>query len=167
MRDLLGFLAFSHGWTWLFWMVAGISSESVWEPPVVIFFCIGGAGVLMGGVVMSWSVYGRSGIKELGPRIVDPRPIAGRWRLVIWFLFLALALAAALIAELTGVSAEPIDLRGALDRLAHPAQLLVFAAFILIIGPLPEEIGWRGYLLDRLQLRWNALSASLVIAAIR
>lgn len=22
-RDILGFLAFSHGWTWLFWLIAG------------------------------------------------------------------------------------------------------------------------------------------------
>jgi membrane protease YdiL (CAAX protease family) len=36
-------------------------------------------------------------------------------------------------------------------------------AFTLIIGPLPEEIGWRGYLLDQVQTRWHALSAALLV----
>jgi uncharacterized protein len=165
-RDLLGFLAFSHGWTWFFWMMAGLAGESVWEFPGVIFFYVGGAGVFVGALVMSRIVYGLSGLKELGRRIVDPRPIAGRWWPVILLLFPVLALTAAALAVLTGVSPQPLDLTAALYHLVHPAQFLVFAMFILIIGPLPEEIGWRGHLLDRLQLRWSALAASLLLAAI-
>ncbi|HSN23841.1 MAG TPA: CPBP family intramembrane glutamic endopeptidase, partial [Methylomicrobium sp.] len=34
---------------------------------------------------------------------------------------------------------------------------------LLIIGPLSEEIGWRGYALERLQTRWNALTSSLMV----
>lgn len=30
----------------------------------------------------------------------------------------------------------------------NPAGLIIFAAFTLVFGPLAEEIGWRGYLLD-------------------
>jgi uncharacterized protein len=42
-----------------------------------------------------------------------------------------------------------------------PAMLAVF-----INGPLPEELGWRGYALDQLQARWSAAIASLVLGAI-
>jgi len=46
--DIFGFLAFSHGWTWLFWAAAGFRGTSVWEQPATVLFVIGGAGVFMG-----------------------------------------------------------------------------------------------------------------------
>ena len=33
----------------------------------------------------------------------------------------------------------------------------------LVLGPLSEEFGWRGYALDPLQSKWSALAASLVL----
>jgi len=33
----------------------------------------------------------------------------------------------------------------------------------LLFGLLPEEMAWRGHVLDGLQARWNALTASLVL----
>ena len=37
---------------------------------------------------------------------------------------------------------------------------------LLILGPLSEEIGWRGYALERLQARWNALTSSLILGLV-
>ena len=45
-------------------------------------------------------------------------------------------------------------------------EILPFAIFILIFGPLPEELGWRGYALDGLQARYNALISSLILGLI-
>jgi uncharacterized protein len=163
--DLTGFFAFSHGWTWLFWAAAAFLGASIWEMPAVILFYVGGAGVMLGGMVMSGVLRGRNGIKELGRRTVDPRLIGGPWWAVILLTFPVLTLMAAAIAALTGTSLQPLDLGGTWDLLLHPGRLLTFLFFILIVGPLPEEIGWRGYLLDRLQRRWQALFASLFIAA--
>jgi membrane protease YdiL (CAAX protease family) len=47
--------------------------------------------------------------------------------------------------------------------LEQPLAVIPFAIFTLAFGPLPEEIAWRGYALDRLQTRWNALISSLIL----
>jgi hypothetical protein len=37
---------------------------------------------------------------------------------------------------------------------------------LIIIGPLSEEFGWRGYLLDRLQSRLGALTSALIVGCV-
>jgi uncharacterized protein len=165
-RDLLGFLAFSHGWTWLWWTVGALSSPSIWAFPGIAFLVIGGVGVPLGALVMTQRVAGRAGLIDLGRRIVDPRPITARWWAVVILLAPAATLAAGGVAYLAGATAQPFQLEATLARLVDPWALLGFLLFTLIIGPLPEEIGWRGYVLDRLQPARSALAASLIIGVI-
>ncbi|HKJ59865.1 MAG TPA: CPBP family intramembrane glutamic endopeptidase, partial [Halobacteriales archaeon] len=40
------------------------------------------------------------------------------------------------------------------------------ALFIATLPPILEELGWRGYALDRLQMDWSALSASLILGVV-
>jgi len=165
-RDILGFLLFSHGWTWLFWGISGTIGPSVWEQPATTLFVIGGAGVFLGGIVMSRWTGGRNGLRDLGRRTVDPRRVTRSWWAVILLLYPALTALAAAFDTATDGATPALDLTGAADRLGDPLGLLAMAGFILVIGPLPEEIGWRGYLLDRLQLRWTSLTASLLLGII-
>lgn len=72
-----GFLAFSHGWTWLFWALASLWGTSIWRPPAVLLFAVGGAGVPLGGIVMSRLAYGSAGLRDLGRRVADRRDIGG------------------------------------------------------------------------------------------
>ena len=41
-----------------------------------------------------------------------------------------------------------------------------FVQFLLFSGPLQEEFGWRGYALDRFQVRFNALISSIILGLI-
>jgi membrane protease YdiL (CAAX protease family) len=55
----------------------------------------------------------------------------------------------------------------ALGMLSQP--IMILPAFLMIFflqGPVPEEFGWRGYLLDRFQARWSPLVASLLMGII-
>ncbi len=49
------------------------------------------------------------------------------------------------------ITSTPLDTSVLSSYLQNPAGLIMFAAFTLVFGPLAEEIGWRGYLLDCLK----------------
>jgi uncharacterized protein len=110
-------------------------------------------------------VAGGAGLRELGARIVDPRRIPGRWAAVA-LLLPALAMAGAVaVAGVAGALPAAVDASRQAALAGNPVAFLSFALFVLIFGPLPEEIGWRGYALDALKARWSAWAASLVLGA--
>lgn len=163
---LWGFLAFAFCWTWLFWLVASLSGTTIWHPPALVFFIIGGLGLPLGGIIMTRSTYGVAGVRDLARRIVDPARITARWWAVILLFFPILTLMAATFVRVIGIKEPPLNLASVMASATHPVRLMGLMAFTLVIGPLPEEIGWRGYLLDELQASHHALSSALMIGAL-
>jgi uncharacterized protein len=165
--EILGFLLFSHGWTWAWWLVAALlamqSSGTIWHLPAAAAFYVGGAGVLLGGLVMTFRVGGRAGLADLVRRCINPRLASPGWWLIVLAWYPALTFAAAAVAALFGTH-TPLDASSAVARLADPAGLVVLLGFIMLIGPLPEEIGWRGFMLDRLLAGHGVFVASLAVA---
>jgi membrane protease YdiL (CAAX protease family) len=60
----------------------------------------------------------------------------------------------------------PISLPYAVDVLTNWKSLLIFLFVEFTFGAVSEELGWRGYALDELQTRWNALTSSLVLGLV-
>jgi len=165
MANLWGFFLIAHGWTWFFWGIPLLSGENVWSYPNVVFIYLGGIGPPLAGIVMTALTRGRSGLTDLWRRLFDIRRIATGWYAVIFLLIPVVAVTAVAVDLLLGTSPQPVDLAPLLEHLQHPFNLLMFTLFIFLLGPLPEEIGWRGYALDQLQERWNALTASVILGA--
>jgi uncharacterized protein len=160
------FFAISHGVSWTFWIAAALAAgTNVWDSPARWLVYLGGLGPLVAGVAMTCLTAGREGLRELWARTVDPRRIPGRWLAVALLLPVAAMAGAVAVAALAGGMPEAVDASRLLDLLRTPAGLLGFALFVLVFGPVPEEIGWRGYALDALQARGSALAASLLLGA--
>ncbi len=165
-HPILGFILFSHGWTFAFWALSALlaGEAGVWSGPASVVFYLGGAGVFLGGVVMSGVLGGRAGLAALWRRVIDPRRIGWRWWVLVLLLTPGLTLMAAALAKLLGLDPALEGAHQLALRFADPVPLVAFLGFLLLIGPLPEEIGWRGYLLDQLLVRIPPIAASAAIA---
>ena len=174
-----------HGWSWACWSLAWViaGERPIFESPGAWLVYLGGLGPPLAGIWMTAMERGREGLKDLGRRLVDVTRVGGRWWAAIFLLpplFMATAAAMHLAVGLPGTG---ITLAGPLAAASGPLagaanagsgaegagrlliSLFLFALFVLVFGPLPEEIGWRGYLLDTLQERHDALGGSLILAA--
>ena len=95
---------------------------------------------------------GRPGLKEMWKRTIHFR-IGWRWYLAAVGLVLFGTACQILFIYLAG---------GTFDFSLFLTQL-PSAIPLILIGPLSEELGWRGYAQTRLQIRWNPLLSGLVV----
>lgn len=79
---------------------------------------------------------------------------------LILFLFPALHMISIGINHWLG--GDPPEFAFIKESMAMPAGLLIVAILYLLQSVL-EELGWRGYMLDRLQTIWKPITASLVL----
>lgn len=84
--------------------------------------------------------------------------LESRWYAAALLLPLALVTVALLLAPLAGGA-------GLAPHAPGWATLLSLPLYVLLLGG-PEELGWRGYALPRLQSRFSALPATLLLAGI-
>ena len=161
------FFILAFAFTWANWVPQALTSRgllTVQVPGVVTMMA--GYGPALAAVIVTASLYGKPGLRQLGGRLVH-------WRVGIqWYAFALLApplIAAAGLALhlLTGgappyvaVSAgAPFGLGGSLWQ--QVALLLLM--FTLGFDGLGEELGWRGFALPHLRAARSALASSLIL----
>ncbi|RKD89000.1 CPBP family intramembrane glutamic endopeptidase [Halopiger aswanensis] len=158
------FFAVTFAITWSFWLgaiVFGLRFDSA-AGFVVLLAGLFGPGIA--GIGFTYLVYDERGRRDYWDRVRDVRRIGGPWALVILFLTLVLTvIAAGLDILLGGAGATWGD---AVAGVASSPLSILPAMFFATLPPLLEELGWRGYVLDRLQLTWSALGASLLLGIV-
>jgi membrane protease YdiL (CAAX protease family) len=157
-----------HGFPWAFfvlvvllalplWVIAALTG---WVIPVVglpvsalIAFC-----PMTAALIVAYREGGADGARALLARSVDYSRIRDRrWYLAIFLLMPAIM--AIEFAVMRAMGTLPPD-----PHLPLELAPLLFAVFV--ISGLGEELGWTGYATDRLQARWPALTAALVLGTI-
>lgn len=129
------------------------------SPIGLILFAIGGFSPTIAGFVMAGIVGGAAARRDLWRRSVQ-FAIGWRWYLVIVGLF-AIAQGVQVLAVLA--SGEPLVRSWLLDQ---PVALLANLPALLLLGPVSEEYGWRGFAQDRMMARWSRPFTNLVLGLI-
>jgi uncharacterized protein len=153
------FFGLTYGLSWAIWVPFTLSGKTVDSPvPALIVACSVPSLV---GILLTHLTSDNIDRDDFWRRIVSFKLIGLRWFAVIICLFPFLLALGLLTDKLFGGILPP--LRGAEQTLTQPAVLLLYIGANIIGGPLGEELGWRGFALDRLQNKWNAVVASLVL----
>jgi uncharacterized protein len=150
------FLA-TYAWTWSFFGLAYLmkmSAESGSSIGVlIVLVALTGPAVM--GIMFTHFALNKAGQKDYWKRVLDYKRIPFCWYLVIFLLIPAVSILAALQSGYWATYSFSHKL---------PSLFLTFLSVPLV--PVLEELGWRGYVLDRLQEKYSALVTSIIIGAL-
>lgn len=145
--------------SWLAWGAAWALGDA---PAAMGLVLLGAFGPSAAALVLATREPEGPGLRALIRRTIEPGRIPGRVWLVVVLLFPLMLLAARAIDAALGGAPAPLDA----SVLASPAGAAGFVLLILLAGPVSEEIGWRGWVLDPLQRARGPLRASLGLGVI-
>ncbi len=163
-------LAFAVSWSIVIPQAAASGGLiNMWLPGAVGF--LSPLAPMLAAVLMSWGEGGTAELRRLFRSLLVWR-VAPRWYAVVLLGFPLLALVAVVLSFVT--SGHRPDLSASYIHNVFPqfpqnlSPWLLFLPFLLfsIVTSIPEETGWRGFALPRLQRSWGPLLASLVVGAL-
>lgn len=161
---MLFFILLSFGISWLLWGLVALTNLDVNANLTVgLAYVLGGFGPAIAGTILSQRNPASS--SDFWSRLFQIRRIKPIWWSIILLLYPITLILAYLIVKFTSADTANLSLSGNLTG-HSPAFILLTLLFIVILGPVSEEPGWRGYALDRLQVRYSPLVASLILGVI-
>lgn len=164
VRDTLIFLAITLGLSYfVFWgplaffQVTAISFVDNKKGPAwaIALFMTGGFVPSLVAITLTGIKEGRAGLTQLWRRVIQIR-IGRRWYLAAIGL---VGFGSACQIAFNYLLGHSFNFSLFLTQLPSLLPLIV-------LGPLSEELGWRGYAQTRLQTRWNPLVSGLVVGMV-
>lgn len=157
-RRIVAFLLLTFGWSWGFWVPRALVSEGLVEAFPVLPE-LGAFGPTVAAFVLVAYESRLPGVRRLAERAVRTE-FPKRWLVPALLLSPAIVFASLTVAFATGTGPT-------FPWTGNPIVLPIAFAFVLLLGgPLQEEFGWRGYLLDPLQDRLTALGGGVAVGVI-
>jgi membrane protease YdiL (CAAX protease family) len=159
------FLVVTFVWSWGQWWPAVMFASGAWTapeglPPIFVTGGLAAWGPLIGALVVAAADGGFQGVKRLLRRLVQWRFAGACWAAAVLLLPVVIGAAWVVAGVVDGV-------RPASEALENPAVLPIAFLYILVLGgPLQEEAGWRGTLLERTQSRYAPLAISVVVGLV-
>jgi membrane protease YdiL (CAAX protease family) len=157
------FFAIAIAISWAAWIAAIFFDFRAGEIAGNTLIGIGSAGPAIATLIVLFFRENKKHRHEYWNRLTDTRRIRAIWYAVMFLLPGAIVCASILLSIPFGGPIEQFqivpELRG------NWAAFMPFMAFLFLAGPLPQEMGWRGYGLHILLKKFNPTASSLIVAA--
>jgi membrane protease YdiL (CAAX protease family) len=159
--QLAAYFGLAFAISWSCWLPAAFSADGVQARWVRMLVYAGIAGPAVATLALLHLNGTRAQREEFWDRVWNVGRLRAGWILPVVLVYpLLTAIAAGVDRVLFGGAADASRL---VSLLSSPLVMLVHLVMTFALGPFPEELGWRGYALDRLQARRTALGASLLL----
>ena len=154
-KELILFFVIAFAFAWLVWL-PGVLIPNF---PITgkVLEVIGALGPALAALILVGRSEGKAGLKRIAANSFGKKC---NWKFLIWSSLLLMGIHAAsrLIYGLFSSNLPESDM------LTSPLSIVpLFIVMFLLGGGLNEEIGWRGYALDRFQGKYSALVSSLFL----
>jgi len=155
------FILTTFGFSWLLEGIAILSGQSSKDFPAILFYIIGGCGPSLVALFFVWRNFSSEQRREFWSRVFNLRRVKPVWWIVTLVAVPTAMFLGVWINELLGGNLPQMDYVNLLK--AQPAEIPIFIIMMMIGGPLAEELGWRGILLDSFQKKWPVVTSTLVL----
>jgi len=155
------FFILALGWSWLFWIPLIFLKLVFNTIPGIILYSIGGLGPVISAIYLVRSTQQKDERREFWRRVVDYKRVPWRWLFASLFIPPLIAVFSILVSMF--FSTEYTKWQPMWLLVQNPVLFILFLVSTLLFGPLPEEIGWRGYGLESLQTKYSAMQSSLIV----
>lgn len=157
-KEVTSYFVLTIAITWIFWIPVALARNGVlpFALPGAPLQVLGAAGPMIAAVILTSRREGRRGVLRLFGRLLEVR-FKWQWWLVVVLLLFAVHYAPVAVADAGGlIEAGYADLGAPL-----PVALLMLLPWLVLFSL--EEVGWRGYALPRMQEKYSALKAGLLL----
>lgn len=161
LKQLITYFGLAYLISWIIWFpLYGHVFGLTHLPKLPFHHGIGGFGPLIAAFLTTWIYHGHEGIKGLIKRCLQVRPLI--YLTIALLSPFLLAFMATIIDYFLGNS--QVSLSGLLHCKEFPQfNLLTFFIYNMVFFGFGEEVGWRGFALPRFQVKFNALTSSIML----
>jgi len=155
------FLLMGFGIAWLFWIPVAFTGQDYQSSPLLLLaFMMGVFGPGIAGIILNYVENSREGRRDFWQRMFELRRVRPIWAAIIIFLWPLLHIVANLSSNLLGGKIPDSEL---LKQIAAQPLVIPVVVILYFVQAGLEELGWRGYMLERLQKSMSPVKSSLVI----
>ena len=150
--------------SWIPWWSAVTTAKGVSSIFVKVLIAIGGLGPTFSALILLYTSKNKALQKDYWQRVFNFKLITANGYRFLFLIFPLVASLSIMISTFFGGSLHQFQI---VDNIRNNLLMIFpFMLYTFLLGPLPEELGWRGYWLDGLRTKFNGLVASFIIGGV-